>query len=211
VALCAVASEPALVGIFMARGATWRKAHPSVVQILIRKDRALRRGDVLQIVAGAAAYAQVFAVEHKACRRVIESLWGRIPMHHLEVDAIVIGMAFDTCRAGRARSREGCMKAFVLLDLIRDFPMAIQAFERGRLNGNLVTLDAVPGSTQALMGFRKRSRRDLRANSTCSRQKHSQCDQPAELRRPSPRFSASPCAAFKGRRDLRLSLAHRTD
>jgi len=176
VALCAVTSESPLVSIFMARSATWRKAHPSVVQILIRKDRALRRGDVLQIVAGAAAHALMFAIEHKACRRVIESLRSRIPMHHLEVDTVVIGMALHTCCAGRARSRKCCMKAFVLLELICNFPMAIQTLERRRLDGNLVTLDAVPGSTQALMRLCQRSRRDLRANSACSRQKHSKCD-----------------------------------
>jgi hypothetical protein len=72
-------------------------------------------------------------------------------MHHLEVDAVVIGMAFHTGCAGRARSRERCMKAVALLDLIRDFPMAIQTFEGWRLDGNLVTLDAVRSSTQALM------------------------------------------------------------
>ena len=93
----------------MACGATWRKAHPSVVQILTRKERTLRRGDVLQIVAGAAAHAQMFAIEHITRRRMIESLRSRIPMHHLEVDAVVIGVALHTGCAGRARSRERCM------------------------------------------------------------------------------------------------------
>jgi len=162
VALCAIASQSALVNILMARGATWRKARPSVIQILIRKRRALRRGDVLQIMAGAAAYAYMFAIEHKTCRGVTESLRSRIPMHHLEVNAVVIGVALDTRCAGRARSRECRMKTFVLLNLVRNFPVTIQTFERGRLHGNLVALDAVRSSIQALMRLCQRSRRDLR-------------------------------------------------
>ena len=113
----------------MARRAIWRQPHPRVVQVLIRKERALRRCDVLHIVAGAAADASMFAVEGITCRGVIESLRCRIPMHHLEVDAVVIGMALHTGCAWRARSREGCMKAFILLELILNLPMAIQTFE----------------------------------------------------------------------------------
>jgi len=146
------------MSILVTAGATWRQPHPRVAQILTRKERALRRGDVLQIVAGAAAHAQMFAIEHITCRRVIESLRCWIPMHHLKVDAIVIGMALHASRAGRARSREACMKALVLLDLVLNLPVAIQTFEGGRLHRNLVTLDAVRSSTQALMSFRQRSR-----------------------------------------------------
>jgi hypothetical protein len=54
------------------------------------------------------------------------------------------------------------MKTFVLLELIGNFPMAIQAFEGGRLDGDLVTLDAVRSPTQALMRLRQRPRGDLR-------------------------------------------------
>ena len=82
----------------------------------------MRRSDVLQIVAGAAAHARMFTIEEKARRRVIESLWSRIPMHHLEIDAVVIGMALHTSRARRARSWERCMKTLVLLRSRWQFP-----------------------------------------------------------------------------------------
>lgn len=146
----------------MACGATWRKAHPCVVKVLAGEKRSLRRRNVLQIMAGAAAYSCMFAIEGKTCRGVIEPLRSRIPMHHLEIDAVVIGMALHTSRAGRPRSRERCMQTLVLLDLIGNFPMAIQAFEGGRLHGDLVTLDAVRSPTQALMRLRQRPWGDLR-------------------------------------------------
>jgi hypothetical protein len=133
-----------------------------MVQILARKERALRRCDVLQIVAGAAADARMFAVEGKACCGVIEPLRSRIPMHHLEVDSVVIGMTLHAGCARRARPWERCMKAFVLLNLTLNLPVAIQAFEGGRLHGDLVTLDAICGSAQALMRLRQRTRRNLR-------------------------------------------------
>lgn len=207
-ALCAIDTESALVNIFVTAGASWRQSHPCVVQIFARKERSLRRCDVLRIVARPAAYAHMFAVQDKAGRRVIESLRSRSPMHHLKVDAVVIGMALHTCCAGRAGSRKRRMKAPVLLDLILNFPMAIETLERGSLDGNLVTLNAVHISTQSLMRLRQRARRDLRTNSG-SRQNQSECDEQAKLRLPGPCSSALPCAAFKARRVFRLSLAHR--
>lgn len=44
-------------------------------------------------MAGAAPNARVLAVERKACLRVVKALRGWVPVKHLKVNAVVIGVA----------------------------------------------------------------------------------------------------------------------
>ena len=194
----------------MACGAVRRKTHPCLVKVLARKERSLRRCNVLQIVAGAAAYARMFAVEGKTCRGVIKPLRSWIPMHHLEIDAVMIGMALHTSHAGRPRSRERCMKAFVLLDLILNFSMAIKTFKGGRLHGDLVTLDAVCGSAQALMRPCQRSRRDLGPRLKAKTQYKTDPEERAKLRIAASDTPALPTISVNALHSLLLSPSNET-
>lgn len=83
-------------------------------------------------------------------------------MDHLEVHAVVIGMAFHAGRTRRPRPRKGCVQTLVLLNLCGDLSMALKAFKGGSSGGNLVALDAVGIAAQALMRSSQRARRDLR-------------------------------------------------
>ena len=93
VALCAARAEPALMGILMAGGTFRRKAHPGVAQVLLRKDGTRRGRNVLRGVAGPAAYSGVSAIQRITGRRVVEALHCRRPVQHVEVFAIVVGVA----------------------------------------------------------------------------------------------------------------------
>ena len=157
-----IASQAALVRILVARRAVRRQAHPGMVQVFRREKPARRGGDVLHVMTIPAAHARMFAIEGKARSRVIESLRSRIPVHHLEIDAVMVGVALHTRCARRARSRERCVKTLVLLDLVCNFAVAIYTLEGRSLNRNLVTLDAVRRPAQALMRLCQRPRRDLR-------------------------------------------------
>lgn len=129
-------------------------------------------------------------------------------MHHLKIDAVVIGVALHTGRAGRARSRKRCMQTFVLLDLIGNFPMAIQTFEGGRLHGNLVALGAIRSPTQALMSFRQRPRRDLRSGRNTKAQHKTDEKERAMLPIAASNFSALPASAANALLPLHPSPSH---
>lgn len=76
--------------VFVARSATGRKAHPRAPKVLSGEKRPRRCRDVLRCVAGTAAYVRVLAIQHIACRLVVESCRRRIPMDHMKVHAVVI-------------------------------------------------------------------------------------------------------------------------
>ena len=119
---------------------------------------------MLQHVAGPATHADMFAVQDIASRCVIESLGRRIPMNHLEIHSVVIGMAFDARCSRRCRSRKRRMKALVMLEFACNFPVAFKTFERWSSRRNLVALNAIRISAQPLMRRRQRPRRNLRTN-----------------------------------------------
>lgn len=56
------------------------------------------------------------------------------------------------------------MQAPILIDLHCNLPVALHALERRRVGRNLVALDAVGVAVEALVGFRQRPWRYLRAN-----------------------------------------------
>lgn len=96
----AIAAEAALVLVFMAGAAAWGKAQPGAIEIFCGQECALRYGDVLRVVAGTAADTLMFTIERVSGLCMIESLGCRIPVHHLEIGAVVIGVALDARSTG---------------------------------------------------------------------------------------------------------------
>ena len=161
-ALGAVGPEAALMLVFVAGAASRRKAEPGVIQVLGRKESPSLRRDMLRIVTGAATDAEMLSIEHVTGLRVIESFWRRIPVEQGKVSAVVIGMALDTGGPCRPRARKSRVETFVVLQLVANLAVTINAAERGRLGGNRMTLDATLRPVQALMRPGKRSRGNLR-------------------------------------------------
>src|ERR1035438_5942863 len=87
----------------MACNAAWRETKPGSIQILARQECARLRRDMLTRMAGAATHAHVLAIERESGLRMIETLGCGIPMQHLEICSVVIGMAFYASRARRSR------------------------------------------------------------------------------------------------------------
>lgn len=143
VALRAVRSESALMRVIVASHTTCRKPQPGMVQILACEQSARLRGNMLRGVTRATIHAYMFAIEKVASLRVVESFGCRIPAHHLEVRAVVIGVAFHTSCTRSARSWISRMQSSVLLQFCCDFPMAFNAPESWSLRRNHMTLDAV--------------------------------------------------------------------
>jgi len=82
-------------------------------------------------------------------------------MDHLEIYAVVIGVALYAGGARRAGAGKGRVEAAILLQLAGDLTMTIEALERWFPRGNLVTLNAVGIAAQTLVRFCQRARRDL--------------------------------------------------
>jgi len=83
-------------------------------------------------------------------------------MHHLEINSVVIGVTLYTGGTGSCGTRKGGMQSLVLLQLNGNLPMALEASKRGCTGGDLMTLDAVRISVEALMCSGQRTRRNLR-------------------------------------------------
>ena len=60
---------------------------------------------------------------------VVEAFRGRVPANHIEVETIVIGMALNACRPGRARSWIGGMQPVISLYFGSYLPVALHALE----------------------------------------------------------------------------------
>jgi len=161
VASRAIWPKPPLVLVFVARSATGRKSHPRAPKVFSSEKRPRRCRDVLGGVACAAAYACVLAIENVSRLQVIKSFGRGVPMDHLKVHTVVVGVAFDAGSTGRARSGKRGMKPPILLKFRRYFLVAFKAVKRWRMRGDLVALDAVRVAIEALVGFRQRSRRNL--------------------------------------------------
>ena len=122
VAIGAGGSEAALVHVFVAGDALRRKAEERPAQVLLQllQKSARRRLDIFRLVALPAIDGRMFAVQHVARLRVIESLVGRLPVQQGEVLAVVVGVALDARLARPPRIRIGAVQAAVLLQLRRD-------------------------------------------------------------------------------------------
>ncbi len=90
VAVRAIGPESALVMVHVASDAVGHQAEPGAIQVLAGEQRACLRGNMLWGVTGTAAHAYMFAFEWVAGFRMVEPLWGWVPVQHLEINAIVI-------------------------------------------------------------------------------------------------------------------------
>lgn len=116
---------------------------------------------MLRGMAGTAIHPHVLAIKHVSSLGVIESLRSRIPVHHLEVHAVVVRVAFHAGLPWRAIAWEGRVQPPIAVNLLRNFTMALKTLERWSLGRDLVTLDAVRIPVQALVRSRQWSGRDL--------------------------------------------------
>lgn len=153
--------QAALVLVFVACAAAWRKPHPRAVQILARKYKSRLGRNVLFAVACAAAYAHMLSVQRVPGLYMVEARWRRVPVHHLKVDAVVVGMTFRARRAGRTRTRIRGVQSAVLIEFCCDLFVTFKAPERRRSGRDRMTLRAVCISAQALMPSRQRPGRNL--------------------------------------------------
>ena len=161
VALRAVGSESSLMLVLMAGDATGRQTKPGTIQLLGGEFGTRLHRNVLRCVAGAAAYADVLAVESIPGLGVIETLRRWVPMYEGKVLAVVIGVALDTSCSPGPFAGIASMKAPVLYQLGLDLLMAIDAAKGRRPGGNLVALYAIGGSVQAPVCPGQRPRRNL--------------------------------------------------
>jgi hypothetical protein len=108
-------------------------------------------------MASTALGGGVLSVEHIAGFGVIKPLWRGVPVEHVEVFAVVIGVALDARRSRWARQRISRVQAVVALNLVGDLAMTLAAPERGRAGGDHVALGTVGGAVHTLMGARERA------------------------------------------------------
>lgn len=127
--LRAVGAKAPLVFILVASPAGRRKAHPRAAQIFVQQQGTLRRGDVLCHMACTATHPYMLAIEQVSGLGMIEARCRRGPVDHVEVHAVVIGVAFYAGRPYWAGARKRGMQPLVLLDLRSDLAMAFQALE----------------------------------------------------------------------------------
>lgn len=73
----------------------------------------------------------MLSIERIAGFGVVETLRGWFPMNHLEVDAVVVGMAFNARSSGSASARECGMETCVSPDFAGDFGVAFEATKCG--------------------------------------------------------------------------------
>lgn len=90
VALQAVGAESPVVLILMAGGAGWTEPHVSTSEILLAQKRMRGWSNVLEHVAIAASKCGVFSVQNVAGLGVVEPFHRRVPVHHIEVFAVVV-------------------------------------------------------------------------------------------------------------------------
>lgn len=147
----AVSTQPALVLVLVAIDAGWRQAKPSAIEIFSGEQCTRLRWNVLRGVARTTANVGVFAIEVVSSLGVIETTGSWIPMHHLKIGAVVIGVAFDARGAWNRGARKRGVQATVLLEFIRDFLVALSATEFWRSRGNRMTLCAIGSAIEALM------------------------------------------------------------
>ena len=139
----AVRSQAALMFILVAVNTGWRQAEPCAIEIFTGEQRAGRRRNVLRGVTGTAADVGVFAIEAIAGLGVIEAARSWIPMHHLKICTVVIGVALDASGARNWRARIGSVQAAVLLQFVGDFLVTFSAAEFRRSRRDRVAFSAI--------------------------------------------------------------------
>jgi hypothetical protein len=113
---------------------------------------------MLRIMTGPATHANVFAIQDKASLRVIEALGRWIPVDHLKINAVVIGVALYAGFALGSAARKRGMQSSVLLYFSGDFLMTLEAVKDWRFSRYRMALCAVCVAPQTLMRMGQRSR-----------------------------------------------------
>ena len=168
----AIGAKAALVLIFVAIRAAGCQSKPSSIQILACKYRASLRRNVLRSMTGFASHTDVLSIQTVSGLRVIESTRRRIPMHHLKISAVVIGVTFDASRSGHLRPWKRRMQSAILLKFSGDFLVAFQAAELGRSRRHGMALRTIGSSIKALMSPRQRAWRNL----SCAESGEERCE-----------------------------------
>jgi hypothetical protein len=91
--------KPAIVLILMAVGATGRQAKPCAIKILVAEDGTSLRGYMLRGVTGAAGDTDMFSVKSVAGFGMVKVSGSCIPVDHLKICTVVIGVTFHTSGA----------------------------------------------------------------------------------------------------------------
>ena len=128
-ATCTVRPQASLVLIHVASAAAQRQAHPCVAQILVGQQGPCRCGNVLRCMTRPTAYSDMLSVQCITGLRVIESGRRRIPVDHLEICAVMVGVTFDACRSFGAALRICRMQTTVLAQFGGDLVVALEAAE----------------------------------------------------------------------------------
>jgi hypothetical protein len=103
----------------------------------------------------------VLSVEHVSRFGMVKALRRRIPVEHIKVFAVVIGVAFHAgCSGGAGQGISG-VQAVVTIDLGGYLAVALAAPKRCRAGGYRVALGTVRGAVQALVSPRERAGRYL--------------------------------------------------
>src|SRR6202521_4617126 len=128
-----------------------RQAQVGAVQVFDLDTRTPGRRNVLGLVTFLAGYPGMFSFEHKTRLIVIERFAARVPVNHIKIQSIVIGVAARALLARGIRSDEGGMQASLVDHAVADFRMAFQTFELRGASCQIVALRAVCRPTQGLM------------------------------------------------------------
>ena len=105
-----------------------RQAQVGAVQVFDLNARTPSRRNVLGLVAFLARYPRMFSFEYKARLIVIERFAARIPVNHIKIQSIMIGVAARALLARGIRSDESGMQASFIDHAVADFRMAFETF-----------------------------------------------------------------------------------
>ena len=109
VALRAVSAELSAVLIRMTAHAITRQTQIRAVQIFDLNTRTPGRWNVLSIVTFLAGYSRMFSFEWITRLTVVQGFAVRIPVNHIEIHAVMIGVALRALLARGIRPCEGGM------------------------------------------------------------------------------------------------------
>ena len=136
-----------------------------MVQIFHLNARAQGRRNVVGLVTFLARYSLVFPFEWIPSLIVIQGFFvRRIPVNHIKIRAVMIGMALRALLARGIRPGEGGMKAPFIGNTIADFRVASETLQLRLAAPELVALGAVRRSTELLVRSGKWTGRNLRVS-----------------------------------------------
>lgn len=100
----------------------------------------------------------MLAIENKAGFGVVKTFGRGVPVQHVEIGAIVIGMTLDASRAGRSCTWKRGVQAAIVLQFRRDLSVALRAAIGWGARVELMALGALRFAAKTLVGFGERAR-----------------------------------------------------